>query len=157
MIGTYSSEAIERFFLEKAEIFRTEGHNGGVLVYWTGAQSIPTMRAVSLFESGTGNEFIPNISDETFLSFFDRLKPEVQDAGRICYLLEWASPYLRKAITKPAAYLENVLTVWHAPFVGEDSQFEGYFNNSNKGVVEKIVLSADFCLSIEEVCKGIKI
>lgn len=125
-------------------------------MFWKGAQSIPSMKAVSLFEKKTGKEFIPNESEEALVTFLEKMKPELCDADSICEIIHWASPYLRSAVIRPAPYLCGISEVWHIPFVDERDKFKGYFNNMTKGIVELITFSAQSGLVIKEICQGLR-
>lgn len=149
-------ETIESFFQEKADAYRVIDSETGVLTYWRGAQSIPSMKAVSFAIKSSGEELVPNRSEDEFLRFFSTFKPSLNDIENVCELIHWASPFLRRAITSMAPYLRVIESQWHLPSINKDDQFEGFFNNLTKGVVEKIVIAQDFKVTITEVCEGIR-
>ena len=151
------SQAIEDYFQEKAESIKVLNVQSGTLTFWKSAESIPTVKAVSFLVAISGDEIVPNQSNELFLVFLTKLRPAFSDAEELCDLINWSSPCLRKSIDKMAPYLSDIAGQWYKPRIGEGDQFEGFFNNFTKGVVEEIVISRDFEVTISEVCEGLRI
>jgi hypothetical protein len=145
---------IEDYFSEPAVIVSESRYAGGRLTIWKNALSLPSRKACTIVNS-RGEVIIPNSDEKTFTKAFADLKPDLADVENISGLIRSMSPSLRKSILRLQPYMEKIASIWHVPRFEGDC-FQGFFDNSTSGTIERIVIQKDFRVTVEYVGSGVR-